>query len=448
MKTIWQKSTDDQTATWFWNFTTTVDRTFDQQLIPYEILSNLAHTQILRFNQLITDDEHKQLRAELIRLWENQENLALSDDDEDVHSFLEKHLTASLGDLGKRIHTMRSRNDLILADTRLWGKYQVLQIAERISTLIQLLIDKAEAEKTWFPGLTHTQLAMPQCSDTFYGGYAELLLRVANGLEWAWRRLDVLPMGSAAGYGTPYFDVQTTIYAELLGFKTIYSSVSYNQLSRGLEEQASLSVLDEVMQVINRLASDLIFMASDINGWVSADSSQVSGSSIMPQKKNPDAWELIRSETHRFAGALSELRGITTNMSSGYHRDLQRVKHVFMSALFHADYMLEVVLQALPGIEFNSEKCKAALKPELFATHVANKLTIEGMPFRDAYKKAAATYKDAEFSESDLQLSYVYKGTPGNAQLEQVKSMLSAYRQDVGKRKQYFTQAVESLVNK
>jgi argininosuccinate lyase len=239
--------------------------------------------------------------------------------------------------------------------------------------------------------------------------------------------------------------VQTPIYAELLGFKTSYSSVSYNQLSRGLEEQASLSIIDEIMQVVNRLASDIIFMASDINGWISADASQVSGSSIMPQKKNPDAWELIRAETHRFSGAISELKGITTNMSSGYHRDLQRVKHVFMAAIRHADELLDVVYQALSGIVFNVEKCQKALKPELFATHIANKLTKDGMPFRDAYKKAAEVYDKADFQTDEIAQSYLYKGTPGNANLEAIKKLLVSFSEDVSKRKQFFVSTIRKL---
>lgn len=445
MQTTWQKNAELSTAKWFWNFTTGVDRTFDQQLIPYEILSNLAHIQILRFNQLISEDEHKALRAELIHLWSIRDTLTISMDDEDVHSFLEKHLTAALGDLGKKIHTMRSRNDLILADTRLWGKENLILFAEKVERLADLFIQKASSGVVWFPGLTHTQLAMPQASDTFYAGYAELLLRVSSGLEWAFHRLDVLPMGSAAGYGTPYFDVQTPIYAELLGFRQIYSSVSYNQLSRGLEEQASLTVIDEILQVINRLAADIVFMASDINGWITVDASQVSGSSIMPQKKNPDAWELIRSETHRFSGALQEIRGITTNMSSGYHRDLQRVKHVFMAAIRHADELLDVVYQALSGIEFHIDNCKKALKPELFATHIANKLTKEGVPFRDAYKKAADLYAKADFSIEDLADSYQYKGTPGKANLDAVKKLYASFSDDVSKRKQFFMTTIRKL---
>lgn len=446
MKTLWQKSTELSTAKWFWHFATDVDRSFDQQLIPFEILSNLAHTQILRFNQLISVEEHKQLRAELLSLWNKRDSLVISQDDEDVHSFLEKYLTGALGDLGKRIHTMRSRNDLILADTRLWGKEQLLSIAEKVAELCSELLKKSKAEKVWFPGLTHTQIAMPQCSDTFYTGYAELFLRVAGGLDWAWRRLDVLPMGSAAGYGAPYFDVPVQMYAQLLGFGSTYSSVSYNQLSRGLEEQASVAVVDELMQVINRLAADLVFMTSDVNGWVKMDDDQVSGSSIMPQKRNPDAWELIRAETHRFSSALTELKAITTNLSSGYHRDLQRIKHLFMSALGSADALLEIVTHAIKGVDFNPEKCKAAMKPEVFATHVANKLAIEGMPFRDAYKKAAEIYKESTFSDEELAKSYIYKGTPGNANNEAVQKILNSFSESVEKRKYNFKMTLKLLV--
>jgi len=445
MQTLWQKQTELSTAKWFWHFSTFTDRSFDQQLIPYEILSNLAHTQILRFNQLITDDEHKQLRTELLRLWSIRDELSISENDEDVHSFLEKHLTGTLGELGKRIHTMRSRNDLILADTRLWGKENLILIAEKVEALVKVLIKKAKSQKVWFPGLTHTQIAMPQCSDTFYIGFAELLIRVAGGLEWAWRRLDVLPMGSAAGYGAPYFDVQTQIYAQLLGFGTFYSSVSYNQLSRGLEEQASIAVIDEILQVVNRLAADLIFMASDINGWVKMDDDQVSGSSIMPQKRNPDAWELIRSESHRLTGALMELKTLTSNLSSGYHRDLQRVKHIFMSALGSADYLLEVAILAIQGVHFNEENCKKAMKPEVFATHIANKLTKDGVPFRDAYRQASKMYQDASLTSAELSDSYSYKGTPGNAGIVQLEKIVAVYSEDVAKRKSFYLGALRKL---
>jgi argininosuccinate lyase len=223
--------------------------------------------------------------------------------------------------------------------------------------------------------------------------------------------------------------------------------VSYNQLSRGLEEQATLSVLDEVSQVINRLASDLIFMTSDVNGWVKMDDDQVSGSSIMPQKRNPDAWELIRAESHRIGGALAELRQLTTNLSSGYHRDLQRVKHVFMNAVSTADSLLDVVIFAIQGVHFHKENCSKAMKPEVFATHVANQLTKSGVPFRDAYRQASELYKSVSFSVDELRESYLYKGTPGNANTEQLQKMLKTYSEDVSRRKEFFLGAIRKLTS-
>lgn len=418
MKTLWQHPSKQYGSDWFFNFTAAEDRIYDHFLIPYDVFSNIAQVLGLHKISLVNKDEKNLLLSKLrdiYHLWEKNQ-FQLEDSDEDVHSAIEKYITEECGDTGKKIHAGRSRNDLILSDIRLYAKVQLRAIFEQWIQIADILKQKAiENKGIFFPGYTHTQSAMPNSADAWFVGYLEIFLTSFDDIISSYNTIDASPLGSAAGFGVPYIKIDKSFIAESLGFqKTLYAATSA-QLFRGIAEQKIISALDTAAQVYNRMASDIINYVSVDKQFIHVSDDQVSGSSIMPQKRNPDAWELIRGESHAYMAWLTQIHDLTNNMISGYHRDLQLVKKILMDALNHMQRLNDAVIHALNGVSFNKEACKKALGRELFATHIANKLTLEGMPFREAYRKAGTLYPDTPVPDNDtLKNSYHHLGAPGN----------------------------------
>lgn len=417
MSPLWQQSGKDFGADWFFDFTAAEDRRYDHFLVPYDILSNQAQVRSLRKMGLISGDEEKELAGELSSLFGQWEagKFGLTDADEDVHSAVEQYLTRQCGETGKKIHAGRSRNDLVLSDIRLYLKSELRLVMDQWLEMARLMQEKSEAYKgIFFPGYTHTQKAMPNSGDAWFCGLLENLLGGMEAAKHAYKNADACPLGSAAGYGVPYLQVDREFLARQLGFDRIQYAVTASQLQRGLTEQEIVDALGYVAQVYNRMAADIIAW----NGrWVKLSDDQVSGSSIMPQKRNPDAWELIRGESHAYNSWSMQLRDLTANMTSGYHRDLQLVKKILMDALQHMQKLNGAVLHAMKGVAFDEEACREALTPDLFATHLANKMTLDGMPFREAYKKAGSDYKKEAVPDTEyLKKSYSHEGAPGRCE--------------------------------
>ncbi len=407
MKTLWQKTSEDGDSgtgmapdrSWFFRFTAEEDRELDRHLIPYDILVNIAQARMLRKVGIYNEEGFINVTNALSEAWDQwgKGTFDLGPDDEDVHSAVEKFVTEKAGQDGARIHTGRSRNDQVLADMRLFMKESAVEIAVDWIEVAKRLEALAKSYNgVMFAGMTHTQPAMPHSVDAWAAGYLDLLLSDVRALQSAVDLVDQSPLGSAAGYGVPYIRVDREFVSEQLGFARVQVPVAASQLSRGRFEMQLVDALGYGALTFNRLASDVVLFMHPSWSLVTLSEDQVSGSSIMPQKRNPDAWELIRGAYHDFQAARSHLAGVSANLTSGYHRDLQVVKKSVMAAVVQSKMLAEAVRFALDGLEFDKEAAKRSLRPEIFATHQANKLVAEGMPFREAYQKVVASSRDAE----------------------------------------------------
>lgn len=420
MKRIWQKndSSPGTNREWFDKFTAEDDRYYDQYLIPHDILGNIAQAKMLHKIGILDGSEVRDLVSALrvyYAKWEKGE-FGLTADDEDVHSAVEGHLTKDCGDSGKKIHTGRSRNDQVQTDIRMFLKEKLLFIAAQLIEVYVGLDDlRRRHADVFFAGTTHTQPAMPTSVDAWVAGYQDMLLSDLRSLRAVYVEVDRSPLGSAAGYGAAGFGLDRGLVGELLGFSEVQWSVTAVQLYRGVIEKRLVDALGFTAHTFNRMASDIINFANPVFGYVQLSDDQTSGSSIMPQKRNPDAWELIRGNYSFFTGWSAQLATISANLISGYHRDLQITKKVVMDAVFKSEELADVVKNALRGVTFDRDRCQAGLSPEVFATHEANRLTAKGLPFREAYRKAAESVKEAKIlTISELKASYKSAGDPGN----------------------------------
>ncbi len=413
---IWSKKGDDTGGRdWFFTFTAREDRELDRNLVPYDLLTNMAQARALHRVGIVSESDRDGLIDALRHLWADWESgvQIVTDADEDVHSAVERLLTESLGDVGKKIHTGRSRNDQVLCDMRLYLRDQVSEIGRMVVALIDRLMDIAQAhERVYLPGYTHTQPAMPSSVDAWCAGYIDLLLADLESLKVAMDAQRWCPLGSAAGYGVPNVPVDRAFLSSMLGFEGPQPAVTASQLGRGAVELRVVDAFAYVALTLNRMASDVVWYANPDQGWVVLSDDQTSGSSIMPQKRNPDAWELIRAAAHSFAGLSVQLYSLGSNLTSGYHRDLQNVKAVVMQAVDGIGRLLVAADHALAGLQFDSEKAGSRLQAELFATHLANKYVREGMSFRDAYRMAAEQLPELEVpSTDDITASYNHAGS-------------------------------------
>lgn len=451
MQTLWGKSGQDAASRdWFFEFTAREDRELDRRLLPFDLMTNLAQARALHRVGIVTEAERDQLLEALRALWERAaagEDI-ITEVDEDVHSAVERELTAVLGDTGKRIHTGRSRNDQVLCDMRLYLRDALLIAMEGGMGLIGHLRRIAdEHPQLFFPGYTHTQPAMPNSADAWCAGYIDLLLADWESLKAAWQSQRWCPLGSAAGYGVPQLPVDRIYLAELLGFEGPQKAVTASQLGRGALEMRVVDALGYFALTLNRMAADVVTFANPDLGWVSLSDDQTSGSSIMPQKRNPDAWELIRGAAHRFAGLSAQLYSLTSNLGSGYHRDLQNVKAVVMQAVDAAAAMAEAASHGLAGLTFNREKATARLSPELFATDRANRYVAEGLPFRDAYRKTAADLASLEVPDPEAVASaYNHLGSPAEAVAKTYDDAVSEVREWLEGKKQDAAEVRERLI--
>lgn len=418
MKTLWQKqAVDDSSRAWFYRFTAAEDRYYDQFLIPYDILGNIAQAKMLQKMGILTAaDEHALIRAlrGYYTVWQ-QGQFALTEDDEDIHSAVEKRLTVDCGDAGKRIHAGRSRNDQVMTDIRMYLKSAILDILGALDAVYaQLSRIRTTQQGVYFAGMTHTQPAMPTSVDAWALGFQDLLIADMQQLQLCYEQLDRLPLGSAAGYGAPYFQTERVLVAAWLGFSQIQHAMTAVQLGRGVLEKRLTDALGYTALTFNRMASDIILFAHPAFGFVRLRDDQTSGSSIMPQKRNPDAWELIRGNYSVFAGFSAQLGSLSAGLISGYHRDLQLTKKTVIDAIHTMQALSEATTNALDGLSFDVDRCRDSLTAEVFATHQANRLVVGGMSFREAYVQAAAQVQQAEkLSDADLNASYRTPGSPG-----------------------------------
>lgn len=450
MTQIWNKPTS-QTVNrdWFFDFTTAEDRACDLNLISYDIRCNLAQAEMLASIGVYSVAELDQVRGALIALYQEfeQGTFTLQPDDEDVHSAIEKALIQRCGDPGMKIHTGRSRNDQVLTDIRMFAKDQLVSAMELVDGLLAKLERLATAYKgVLFAGYTHTQPAMPTSVDAWAYGFIDSLLQNQTALKQAYELVDQSPLGAAAGYGVPFLDIDRELTAKLLGFSQVQWAVTAVQLQRGSHEKQVVGALTSVAYTLNRLASDIVFLSSNDRGIIVLSDDQTSGSSIMPQKRNPDAWELIRAEYSWFVGVEAQLGATGVNLVSGYHRDFQITKKALMDAFARAERLFRVAEQCLSGTEFNIDKCRHSLTPELFATHRALEAVVNGTPFREAYRTVGTSLEDQQSLAKYIAagaVAYSVTGYPGNPATEhysKIRNDINSWIQAVSESaKQTFT---------
>jgi argininosuccinate lyase len=427
---LWDKGT--ATADWVTRFTVGEDWRWDTMLLPYDMEGTRAHAWALAKIGVLTRAELAQIEESLdaIRASALAGTLTVTVEDEDCHTVIERELTERLGEAGQKIHAGRSRNDQVLVALRLWLRDALAAIAEEVAATADTLVDHAERyDDALMPGYTHLQRAMPTTAGFWAAAYAELLADDLIGLAEARDRANVSPWGSAAGYGVPRLDLPREAVAERLGFGGLQLHAPVVQLSRGKIEAAVVHALVQLGATANRLAADLVLFASAEFGFVTLPVEYTTGSSIMPQKRNPDVLELARATYHRLTAELHLLLGLPANLPSGYHRDLQLTKEAVMRAVFAARDLFTALRHVLPGVRFDAERAREALSPDLFATDAALALVEQGVPFRSAYRRTAEGLDRLAIPDPDEALrAYVTPGTPGHVQVEDLRDRLRSVR--------------------
>jgi argininosuccinate lyase len=372
-------------------FTVGNDRVLDMHLAKYDVLASIAHAKMLGSIGIITEAEVNQLLSGLASLNEQIENgtFQIEEGFEDVHSKIEYELTQQLGDVGKKIHTGRSRNDQVLVCMHLYIKNEIDEIKQSIKELFDLLIKLSnQHQNVLIPGYTHLQAAMPSSFGLWFGAYAEILIDDLHLFNAAFSIADQNPLGSAAGYGSS-FPLDRTMTTDLLGFETLkYNSIAA-QMSRGKVEKTTSYALASVASTLAKVSMDITLYMNENFGFISFPDELTTGSSIMPHKKNPDVFELMRAKCNKIQNLPNELMAITNNLPSGYHRDLQLVKESFIPAIESMKSCLEVATFSLAQIQVNKENSASKMYDNLYTVESINDHIKDGMPFRDAYREVA-----------------------------------------------------------
>src|SRR5947207_14160900 len=394
---LWQKNTESLKEVE--KFTVGNDREFDLQLAPFDVLGSIAHAMMLAEVNLLTREEADQVRKELRNVYLSIRNSQFTIDNgvEDIHSQIELLLTQKLGDVGKKIHAARSRNDQVLVDVKLFLRNEIEELVKTIQPFFELLQTQSEKYKDHLlPGYTHLQLAMPSSFGLWFGAYAESLVDDMITLKGAYDIVNKNPLGSAAGYGSS-FPINRTLTTKLLGFDDLNYNVVYAQMGRGKAERIVAQPLANVAYTLSKLSMDACLYLNQNFGFISFPAELTTGSSIMPHKKNPDVFELIRSHCNRLKVLPNEIMMMTTNLPSCYHSDLQLLKE----HLFPAFQMLNDCMQMAGLMLSNAEVKRDILADEkykyLFTVDEVNKLVMQGVPFRDAYKMVAQRVEDGSF---------------------------------------------------
>ncbi len=428
--TLWKK--DTQAEGWVTRFTVGEDYRWDTLLLPYDIRATRAHGWGLLQIGILSPTEFGAIEEALDALEElvYAGTIEVHPEDEDCHTVIEGFLTQEVGDAGKKIHTGRSRNDQVLAALRLYLKDALLVIGEKAVLMGEHLCTLAERyPAALMPGFTHYQRAMPTTAALWALGYAELVASDLDTLQEALAKVDLSPLGSAAGYGVPSLDLPRADIAAKAGFSGVQLHVTAVQLSRGKMEAQVLHALVQVAATINRMASDLVLFNSAEFGFVELPKAFCTGSSIMPQKQNPDVLELARASYHRLVSELHLLLTLPANLPSGYHRDLQLTKEAVMRGCLLGSDLLEAMTQLLPGVRFRTDRMEDALSPDLFATAEALRLVQEGVPFREAYREAAGALGSIQTPPAEeILAAYHVPGDPGNPQPEVIRERLQERR--------------------
>lgn len=420
---LWEKGID--TAKEIETFTVGKDRELDLFLAPYDILGTLAHIQMLESIGLLEAEELKKLQVELKTIHQTAEKgtFRIEDGIEDVHSQVELMLTRKLGDIGKKVHSGRSRNDQVLVDLKLYFLDEIRELTTLATGLFQTLQTLSEAHKEiLIPGYTHFQVAMPSSFGLWFGAYAESLIDDLQFMLAAYRVADQNPLGSAAGYGSS-FPLNRSLTTQLLGFSTMSYNVVYAQMGRGKTEKLFAFALSSLASTLNKLAADVCLFMSQNFGFVTFPDELTTGSSIMPHKKNPDVFEILRAKTNRLQTLPLEISQIITNLPSGYHRDLQLTKESLLPAIEDTKDCLSITRFMLERIQVKENIVAAPIYDYLFSVEEVNREVLNGVPFREAYQKVAKAIGEGEF-DPDRKVNHSHEGSIGNLCTEEIHTKL------------------------
>ena len=408
-------------------FTVGHDRELDLYLAKYDVLGSMAHVTMLHSIGLIADEELPVLLRELRAIYQVAESgdFVIEDGIEDVHSQVELMLTRKLGDMGKKIHSGRSRNDQVLVDLKLFTRDKIREVAEAVRDLFaELQLQSERYKNVLMPGYTHLQVAMPSSFGLWFGAYAESLADDMLLLEAAYRMTNRNPLGSAAGYGSS-FPLNRTMTTELLGFDSMDYNVVYAQMGRGKNERNVAFALAGIAGTVAKLAFDACMFNSQNFGFVRLPDECTTGSSIMPHKKNPDVFELIRARCNKLQALPTQVVMIMNNLPCGYFRDLQEIKEVFLPAFDQLLSCLRMATYIVARMRVNEHILDDARYDLMFSVEEVNRLASEGMPFRDAYKKVGLDIEAHQFTPNK-DIHHTHEGSIGNLCNDRIAALMQA----------------------
>lgn len=418
---LWNKE-QQETSAIIERFTVGNDRILDLEIAEYDLRASRAHAQMLNSVGILSDEETSDLLAELDLLLKevDEGSFTIEEKFEDVHSKIEYELTRKLGRTGKKIHAGRSRNDQVLVCLHLYAKDQIAEIKRLIKKLFDRLISLSEEHKqTIIPGYTHMQVAMPSSFGLWFGAYAESLIDDLYMLNAAYRVADQNPLGSAAGYGTS-LPLDRSVTTELLDFKTLkYNSVAA-QMSRGRLEKLASFAFSAVAGTLSKMAMDVCLYTSQNFGFLSFPDELTTGSSIMPHKKNPDVFELVRGKCNSIQNLPGELTLLTNNLPNGYHRDFQLLKDKFFPAVESLKSCLEISHFMFGHVQINADVIQDEKYDYLFSVEEVNRYVMQGVPFREAYRKVGEAIEKETF-RPDRNLDHTHEGSIGNLCNDEIK---------------------------
>jgi argininosuccinate lyase len=410
---LWEKgiSTDKKVE----KFTIGRDNELDLQLAKFDVLGTMAHITMLETVGLLGSDELPVLLNELANIYHSAEKgeFIIEDGVEDVHSQVELMLTAKLGDMGKKVHSGRSRNDQVLVDLRLYIRDQLGEIAQQVACLSHFFLKLSEQYKDiLIPGYTHLQVAMPSSFGLWFGAYAESLADDLILLQSAYRISNQNPLGSAAGYGSS-FPLNRTLTTQLLGFSDLSYNVVYAQMGRGKTEKIAAFALGSVGATLSRMAMDACLFMNQNFGFISFPDNLTTGSSIMPHKKNPDVLELIRARGNKLQAISNDISLVMANLPSGYHRDMQLLKEFLFPAFGECHSIIEMIELMFANVKIKENILDDKKYDYLFTVETVNKLVLEGTPFRDAYRQISADIAKGTYIP-DKEIHHTHEGSIGN----------------------------------
>ena len=406
-------------------FTVGKDREMDLYLAKYDVLGSMAHITMLESIGLLEKEELSALLAELKNIYKIAEsgNFVIEDGIEDVHSQVELMLTRKLGDIGKKIHSGRSRNDQVLVDLKLFTRAEIRELVELVSGLFEVLQAQSEKYKSvLLPGYTHLQVAMPSSFGLWFGAYAESLVDDLQLLQAAYKICNRNPLGSAAGYGSS-FPLNRQMTTDLLGFDSMDYNVVYAQMGRGKMERTVAFAMAGIAGTLSKLAFDACMFNSQNFGFIKLPDQFTTGSSIMPHKKNPDVFELTRAKCNKIQGLPNQITLIFNNLPSGYFRDLQIIKEVFLPSFDELKDCLRMVTHMMREVKVNEHILDDDKYSLLFSVEEVNRLVREGVPFRDAYKKVGLSIEADEFVPNK-EVHHTHEGSIGNLCNEEIAKLM------------------------